>query len=218
MSLRPGVAGSGKEERFDYQVSAVLSLAGIEQFDEETVITQRQVYFHLQCCRLLRGGSYLEAVQLGPAVQDRHAHRLVVRLFGPGVDAEEVLAGLGDLVRRVQEVPALVEGKLSKDDADRRWRHLADSYFAQQLACYPIDYLEGEPSADRILETVERYEEDLTDAARVHRPMRCTIDVGDAIVVSPERPRGGDGDPVMKQLEQSLSAMLAASAPGPWKG
>ncbi len=149
--------------------------------------------------------------------------RLIERVLGPleatyPIGKPETL--VIDRVKKLRTaiVPALIESKLSKEEADARWRHLADCYFAQQLACYPIGYLDGEPSADRILETVERYEEDLTDEARVHRPMHCTIDVGDAIEVSPDRPRGGDGDPLMKQLADSLQAMLAATAPGPWKG
>src|SRR5262249_62166649 len=103
---------------------------------------------------------------------------------------------------------ALVEGRLTEAER-RRWRHLADCYFAQQLACYPVGYLDGTPTVERILETVERYEEDLTDVARVHRPMRVVVQVGEALEVSPKRPRGGGGDPLMKQLEEHLTAMLS---------
>jgi hypothetical protein len=109
-------------------------------------------------------------------------------------------------------VPGLVTGELSEADRDRRWRQLADCYFAQQLACYPVGYLDGRPTVGRILETVERYEEDLTDTTRVHRPLRCVIEVGEAIEVTPERQRGGDGDPLMAQLRERLTAMLAELA------
>jgi hypothetical protein len=97
---------------------------------------------------------------------------------------------------------------------------LADCYFAQQLACYPVGYLSGAPpTVGRILETVERYEEDLTDVARVHRPMRVTIQVGEALAVGPDRPRGGAGDPLMAQLRERLEAMLTELAAGEtaWK-
>jgi 1-acyl-sn-glycerol-3-phosphate acyltransferase len=164
---------------------------------------------------------YFGGGQSGPVYE--RLPKLIERVLGPleatyptGKPEPLVIERVKKL--RAAIVPALVEGKLSKEEADERWRHLADCYFAQQLACYPIGYLDGEPSADRILETVERYEEDLTDVARVHRPMHCAIDVGDAIEVSPDRPRGGDGDPLMKQLAESLQAMLSATAPGLWKG
>lgn len=104
-------------------------------------------------------------------------------------------------------VGELIQGKLPRPEVDRRWRHLADCYFAQQLGCYPINYLTGTPTVERLLETVERYEEDLTDKATVHAPLRCVGEVGDPIEVSPERQRGGT-DPAMKALEESLAGML----------
>jgi len=114
-------------------------------------------------------------------------------------------------------VPPLIAGKLPAEERERRWRHLTDCYFAQQLACYPPGYLDGEPTVERILEMVERHEEDLTDVATIHRPLQCHIDIGPAIEVGPDRPRGSD--PVMAQLRTNLETMLAASASlcRPWK-
>src|SRR5206468_8676966 len=105
-------------------------------------------------------------------------------------------------------VPAMIAGELPKNEMDRRWRHLADCYFGQQLACYPVGYLDGEPTVERILETVERYEEDLTDMATVHRPLKVQIEIGPAIEVSAVRPRGGP-DPLMGELRTRLEDMLA---------
>lgn len=93
----------------------------------------------------------------------------------------------------------------------RRWRQLADIYLAQQLAFYPPDYLAAEPTPERLLETVEKFEEDLTDVARIHAPMRAVVDVGEAIEVSPERTRGADGDPLMATIREQLETMLATS-------
>jgi len=79
------------------------------------------------------------------------------------------------------------------------------------LAFYPAGYFRPEPTAERILETVERFEEDMTDAVRKVSPMRALVDVGEAIEVNTERVRGGDGDPLMLEIQQSLEAMLASS-------
>lgn len=111
---------------------------------------------------------------------------------------------------RAAILPALIPGDLSADQRQLRWRHLEDCYFAQQLACIPIGYLDHDPSVERILESIERMEEDLTDVATVHRPLNCLIDVGPAMSVEPERPRGTD--PLMGELRGRLEAMLAASA------
>ena len=101
---------------------------------------------------------------------------------------------------------------MSAAETAHRWRHLADCYFAQQLACYPIDYLAEKVTVERILEIVERYEEDLTDVARIYRPLRVSISVGEAIEVSPERQRGGNGDPLTGQIRDRLNRMLTETA------
>ena len=116
-------------------------------------------------------------------------------------------------VKRVRSaiVPDLAAGNLPEDEKARRWRNLADCYLAQQLACYPPDYLVDQPSPERLLETVERYEEDLTDVARVHRPLRVVISVGPPIEVSPERGRKLAEDPLMQKLKAGMEALLHSS-------
>ena len=95
---------------------------------------------------------------------------------------------------------------------------------AQQLAFYPPDYFRPEPTPEKLLETVERFEEDLTDRMSIHRPIRAVVGVGDAIEVSPVRERGVDVDPVMARIKQELETMLAGLVsrrrdllPGGWR-
>lgn len=112
---------------------------------------------------------------------------------------------------RIAIVPEMVSGSLGADELNRRWQQLADIYLAQQLAFYPVGYWSENPTPERLLEVVEKFEEDLTDTARVHSPIRVFVDVGEAIEVSPERTRGGDGDPLMGAIKEQLETMLAAS-------
>jgi len=135
------------------------------------------------------------------------------RIEKPGTDPMERIKTIRTII-----VEQLVKNQLEKPEVERRWRHLADCYFGQTLACYPIDYLAERPTKERVLETVERYEEDLTDVATVHRPLRVVGKVGAPIEVSSERARGADGDPAMKQLETSLRTMLNELSVGspPW--
>lgn len=51
----------------------------------------------------------------------------------------------------------------------------------------------------------------MTDAVRRVGPIRAIVDVGEAIEVSTERMRGGEGDPLMNAIEQNIEAMLAKS-------
>jgi len=84
-------------------------------------------------------------------------------------------------------------------------------YLAQQLHCYSGDYLADAPTPERLLETVERYEEDLTDLARPHPPIHAVISVGQAIEATPTRDRSADSEPIANELQRQLQLMLEES-------
>lgn len=157
---------------------------------------------------------YFGAAQ--PGTIGERVERLIDRILVPleaewvkGRREREIVARVKLL--RIAIVPEMINGTLGEAELQRRWRHLGDMYLAQQLSCYPPDYLAADPTPERLLETVERFEEDLTDHVRVHAPMRAIIDVGDAIEVAPERARGNDSDPLMVAIREQLETMLAAS-------
>jgi 1-acyl-sn-glycerol-3-phosphate acyltransferase len=112
---------------------------------------------------------------------------------------------------RAAILPEMVHGELTEEERARRWRQLADLYVAQQLHCYSGDYLADAPTPERLLETVERYEEDLTDAARPHPPIHAVISVGEAIAATPTRDRSAESDPLANELRQQLEMMLEES-------
>ena len=107
-------------------------------------------------------------------------------------------------------MPTLTAGELSEVDKQHRWRQLADCYLAQQLSWYPPDYLRDDPKPERILETVERFEEDITDQARIHRPMGAVVEVGQAIAIPVQRDRASSGDDLLDAIENRLREMIAA--------
>ena len=109
---------------------------------------------------------------------------------------------------RVKIFPDMIGGKLELAERKRRWEHLERTYLAQQVDCYPEEYLTNFPSVDRILETVEKFEEDFTDKCRVHGNLKAITVVGDPIEVSPKRERGLDYDPLMENIRQRLEEML----------
>lgn len=123
----------------------------------------------------------------------------------------------GHVVARVKRLraailPDMIKGELTEEEKTRRWRQLEDADLAQQLYHYPPDYIaEGTPDA-RIIETVERFEEDLTDKVTVHGTVNATITVGDAIEVSAGREARGESDPLMVAIETRLREMLGIKA------
>ncbi|MCA9174453.1 MAG: 1-acyl-sn-glycerol-3-phosphate acyltransferase [Planctomycetales bacterium] len=139
--------------------------------------------------------------------------RLIDRLLNPleqrwlgGARGGDVVPRVKNL--RIQIMPDMILGKITPEEREQRWDDLADIYLAQQISCYPPDYLVERPSVDRYLETIERFEEDLTDKARLHGHLHCILDVGEPIEVSSHRDRKAEVDPVMSELEQRLQGML----------
>jgi 1-acyl-sn-glycerol-3-phosphate acyltransferase len=108
---------------------------------------------------------------------------------------------------RTAILPDMTKGQLSEKESQKRWKNLADCYLAQQLFHYPPDYLGNDPSPERLLETLERMEEDLTDKIKIRGEIHATITVGEAIEVNPERPRGGH-DPLLGEIRLQLLTML----------
>jgi hypothetical protein len=112
---------------------------------------------------------------------------------------------------RARILPEMVAGRVDATERTRRWQQLADIYLAQQLATYPPGYL-VHPTVDRVLEIVEKFEEDITDKARLHGQLKVVLDVGEPIVVTPERDRKAAVDPLMVQIQRSLQGMIDALA------
>ena len=109
---------------------------------------------------------------------------------------------------RMKIFPDLSRAALDEAERERRWRQLEDTYLAQQVDCYPAEYITRFPSVDRILEVVEKFEEDLADQVRVHGQMKVIIQVGTPIEVSPERERRVAEDPLMSQVRGQIESML----------
>jgi len=113
---------------------------------------------------------------------------------------------------RIAILRDMIAGDLPAEERTRRWDQLADMYLAQQFSHYPPAYVRSNPTNEPLLETVERFEEDLTDEARIHRPMSATVTIGEAIEVSPKRARGGGEDPVMAEIDRQLRELLQIPA------
>jgi 1-acyl-sn-glycerol-3-phosphate acyltransferase len=162
----------------------------------------------------LKETEYLGAPQSG-RVRER-LPRLLERVFEPLEREWNGEPRKPDTMARIKRLrtailPDMVRGGLADAEKKRRWRQLADLYFAQQLYCYSADYLDGAPSPERLLETVERYEEDLTDSARPHPPLHAVISIGEAIEAAPARDRSADDDPLAEGVRRGLGILLEES-------
>lgn len=126
--------------------------------------------------------------------------------------------GEGHVVARVKRLrsailPDMIKGDLDEAEKSRRWRLLEDADLAQQLYHYPPNYVGDGSSKARMMETIERFEEDLTGKVTVHGPVEAKVTVGDAIEVSTGREGRGEADPLMLAIETQLRAMLGIASP-----
>jgi 1-acyl-sn-glycerol-3-phosphate acyltransferase len=114
---------------------------------------------------------------------------------------------------RTALLPDLISGNLTREERARRWRDLAAAYYMQQISHYPRNYiLRDRNLPERIVETVERLEEDFTDKMSLYQPFHATIEVGEAIPVGTERIRDDLGDPIMANVRRQLQAMIDGMA------
>ena len=120
----------------------------------------------------------------------------------------------GTAVNRVKNLrkailPDLVAGEVPESERLRRWKQLFDLEVAQQIYHFPPDYLGESPTPERLIETVERYEEAFGNPTpTVHGPLHLTFEIGDAIEVNTVRDKRAPSDPLMDQIRASLTSML----------
>lgn len=119
---------------------------------------------------------------------------------------------------RMKVFPEIARGEVTPQERDRRYRHLADTYLAQQIALYPEGYLDGAPSAERLFETLERFDEDLNDEVPLRARWHAIVEVLPAIEVDGARDRGAETDPMVASIRESLQQKLdeLASEATPW--
>lgn len=202
--LEPGVAGvlAEIEQRFGWAPNTPMPLRDRVEKIGEALLAQKetQLIGQPQTGPIAARVTGLIQVVLGP-LEDEWA--------GARHEDESVQARVRRL--RVAIVPALAAGGLDEGERRRRWKHLAGIYLAQQLDNYPADYISGNPTPERLLETIERFQEDLTDKLRPYVPLGVTVSVGEAIVVNPGREPHGANDPLLQAVERQLRSMLGAT-------
>lgn len=106
--------------------------------------------------------------------------------------------------------------ELSNEERKARWCDLADIDLAVQLSSYPPHYVRSHPTAERLTETVERLEEDLTDKTRLHGRWRAILQVGEPVVVDASRQTHAAC--LSQKLEQAVQRMLHGAASSPEVG
>lgn len=119
-----------------------------------------------------------------------------------------------DVLTRVRTVrsklmPILLDPGTVEEQRRQVRRAVADVDLAQQLSSYPSGYLDPATVTDtRVLETIERLQEDSLGRSRWPGPLHAVMEVGEAIEVPAERTARGGSDPLLDQISEQLREML----------
>jgi hypothetical protein len=153
---------------------------------------------------------YFGAVQQGSS-EDRLAG-LADRILSPheelwlrGRKAGGVKARVKAL--RIAVMPVLLKAGTPVETKELIWSALRDVYLAQQLGNYNTDYFSYAATETQILETVEKFEEDLKDRVRIFRPMGALMTVCDPVLVGPE---DKDQAAIVERVKSSIQQCLQA--------
>jgi 1-acyl-sn-glycerol-3-phosphate acyltransferase len=120
----------------------------------------------------------------------------------------------GSPVNRVKNLrkailPGLVSGDIPEAERNRRWQQLYDLEVAGQIFHFPAGYLDGTPTPERLMETVERMEEAVDPAnVTVQGPLHLRFEIGDAIPVEVGGDKRAVSNDLMARVRESLLAML----------
>jgi 1-acyl-sn-glycerol-3-phosphate acyltransferase len=170
---------------------------------------------------------YLGTTQSGSL--DSRLHSLLENVLGEiemrrlgKVSTGFALERLRTLRRRT--APVLAEAR-SESERREGWSDLRRLWHCHQMVAHDPQYLRELPSAERLVETVQRLEEDLVNMDARWIPLGAIVEVGEAIRVdaSTTRHEGrGGGDPLSDAITGSLMAMLERSRidgpPADWRG
>lgn len=142
------------------------------------------------------------------------AEELVRHLLTSQEEKWQVRDTSGSVIARVKRLRTailadMVAGKVTPEERERRWQDLAACYYAQQMSQYRRDYILREHNLlERVVETVERFEEDFTDRATKYEPFHAVVEVGEAIPVGTQRDRRAETDPIMAEVKRQLQSMI----------
>lgn len=140
-------------------------------------------------------------------------HALQSALLARLEDRYRVAAPRGSVPERVKELRRRVIARLEAADAaarDQLQRDLDDLFFVMQLFSYPPDYLAGNPTLERLAETVDKLEEDIlhVPTAQPRGIRRATVLFGEPVLAEPGQLRQTAAAALTHALQTRVQELL----------
>jgi hypothetical protein len=164
----------------------------------------------------LKEVQYLGGSQSGNLPQRRDA--LIEHLLTRTEQALGLKRPSDDVRERVRQLRAVASARYFENHPDPQLetelrQHVQAADLAQDLLAYPDQYLEaGQATDTRVVETIQRMQETILGKADHSIPLKAVVEFAPAIPVTTKRPPRGERDPLMQQLEERLTEMIAGLA------
>jgi 1-acyl-sn-glycerol-3-phosphate acyltransferase len=137
---------------------------------------------------------------------------LIDTLLGRLERKHDVVRPSATVPERVKELRrrAIAEGDDAFGGAADAQRDLDELFLVMQLYSYPVDYLAGRPSRERLVETVDKLEEDLLQVATcgLRGTRRVSVTFGEPILAPPDGRR--DAAELTDELRRRVQELLDA--------
>lgn len=179
---------------------------------------------HVRVARLEEAALVLKEIEYfeGPnrGSLDQRIGHLVNQILGP-LEEEWFKAVSRDYplnrIKRLRSaiLPDMVDNKVDERERARRWEQLSRIYYAQMIEFFPRALPDASSSPERILESVERMEEDFFDKDTARPPLKAVIQIAPAVEVDQHRERGGETDPMLEGIRATIQKLLDDSARRP---
>ena len=164
---------------------------------------------------------YMGSVGSGDSLTRREV--LAERMLQRAESNLEITPSVEDVGERARTIRIQVATQFfDAKTADETRQRLRDdgmcADMAQDLISYPNSYLESDVTDARIVETIQRLQERVYGKANRKIPLKCVMDISEAIEIPAKRAPRGETDPILTQLHERLSSMLKqlAGDSRPW--
>jgi hypothetical protein len=178
----------------------------------------QRIYHFAEGVLALKEIEYLGETRAGPLTQRKAdlADFILSRIEARyGLNPAELT--VPERVKALRQQAIAQMEKLPDPDPQRRpfEEDLADLFFVVQSFSYPGDYVQEEPSVERIAETLDKFEEDVLGlkTARIRAARRATVTFGEAIPVETSGSTKATAALLTRALEDGVQSLLDNSGP-----
>lgn len=186
--------------------------------DSSKTLPER-IYRFAEALLSLKEIEYLGTSQAGPLTQRIGSLTdSILSAMEPAYQIPSAAKSIPDRVKSLRQTIIQKRDKLQRapnsdaNTAEALRRHMDDLFFVMQLYSYPGDYLLGNPSIERMAETLDKFEEDVLDrdVPTVRGRRRVEIGFAEPIIVSPKLSGRDNVSALTTNMQNNVQAIIDA--------